>query len=238
MREPTFRRSRFRQQRLIRLGIVAVLLLGAITLVANLVGGGGAPGPGGEEIAQVSFRTKAIARTDAGGFEGPRTVPRGRVAQEEDAIREMLNAWYQQTFVDPAVFTVSTSPGDGVSFPPASALALFTEEARTDVVADVDSLTLGAERTGFARVDPTRARATIAIFFEGGDKPMLATASVVFEATASPAGAGEYPVTVSQHADLHFERSGNGWLISYYQARQKQDSDVPASPSGGPGGGS
>ena len=222
MRQPTFRRGPTRQQRLIRTGIGVVIVIGIAAIIASLLGGGDEPT---DQAFSVSFKTRSKAHADTGNLERADTVKKGTVRAAADEIEGLLTTLYQQAFVDPAVFEAGAE-----NFPPDAVLGLFTEDARDDAEADVEALTLGTERLDYARVEPGKARAAITVLFEKARKPVLAVAEVHFEATAIPRDGSGLPLAIVQDASFHLERTGDGWRISYYDAKQDQDSIV-ASPS-------
>ncbi len=212
-----------------------MVLVGVVAVVASLLGEVEIEEPPPPPTPQVAFRTSTKAFADSGKLGGADTVARKRVRAEADAIAALLNSWYQRTFVDPVVFEVIIDPEEAeeAMFPPADLIGLFGDEAQASVAADLDVLTLGAQRVTFARIVPTRARADLTFFFEGAKKPSLAVADVTFRATGGLKDEEAFPVEISQHALFHFERAGDAWRIVFYEAEQQQESQLPPpSPTG------
>ena len=228
MRQPTINPAkRRRQQRLMRTGIGVVIVIAVAALVANLVGGGEDPTAAPPETPTVAFTAKTTSYGDGGPARKAKAVKRADVNAERDAIVSLLNAWYQDTFVDPSVFVV-----DAEEFPSEALLNTFDEGTRETVATDLDTLTLGSERTDFARVEPSKATADLTFFFQNSKAPKLAVADVRFDATGTLKDDTAFPVTITQRATFHFHTDGNGWRIVYYEAKQSQDSLLPtASPS-------
>lgn len=228
MRQPTLRRSHQRQQRLVRTGIGITVLVGVAALLANLLSGDGGETPPAE-TPSVAFVATTTTYADSGTVQAEDEVPASRVQTHEEQITELLDTWYQRTFVDPDVFEVSTTSSEAgaPSFPPAEALDLFGESARVLAAADVDALTLGSQRTDFSRVEPTVATADVSILFRSARNPKLATVSVTFQATGTLKDATAPQVAIAQTADFTLEHDGEAWRIVYYEADQEQDSIMP-----------
>ncbi len=214
MRQPTFSRRKTRQQRLLRTGIGVVVIVVLAALIANLAGGGkkktSTPPPG---IAQVKFVASIKGATDA---KSP--LPKSLVNPEAGKILTMLDDWYQQAFVDTRRF------GDG-SFPDIS--KSFNEEAKVQFAKDLATLTIGDARTDVKRVDPSTQTATITVYFTNG-KPTYAIAAVHFVASATMKKSGSYPLKIDQSVTYDFQKTGQGWVVSYYSAKQSQNSIVPS----------
>lgn len=233
MRQPTLdRKRRARQQRLLRTGIGVVLAVGVAAILANLFAGPSSEPPA--STPQVAFRSRLASFSDAGNIRRAKRVPAARAKAEQEAITDILNRLYQHTFVDPSVFETTAGTQDGVpSFPPADVLEVFSDDARGDVVTDVDSTTLGSGREAFGRVEPTSAEADISIYFRNGREASLATAQVTFAATGTLRDETAFPVSITQNATFHFAREQGRWVIVFYEAAQQQDSILPSpSPTG------
>jgi len=224
MRQPTIRSRRTRQQRLIRTGLGVVAVVGIIAIILGLLTGDDPPEEQ-EPVSRVAFSTSAQGTSDSGA----RRVPDRRVRPEAEQIAALLNDWYQGAFVGPEVFVVP-EPGaeDPPPFPREEMLVHFAEEARATVDDDVDALTLGSERGTFERVDPTRTVARVSILFAGGTQPTVATVFVAFEATGTLRDDTAAPVEIVQTATLHLTKDKGGWLISFYEAHQEQESVEPS----------
>jgi len=220
MRQPTFSRSRrrTRQQRLLRTGIGVVVIVVLAALVANLVGGGKKKGPGESPIATVSFVASVKGETD-----GAKKPGNAAVRAEADLIVKMLNDWYQTAFVDPDRY------GDG-TFPDIA--KHFATAARASFTKDIATLTIGDAREEVKRVDPTAQTAKLTVFFDKG-KALFAVAAVHFAASATMKKSNAYPLKIDQTMTLNLEKQGEGWVVTFYTANQKQDSVVP-SPSATP----
>ena len=186
-------------------------------LIANLAGGkkktGTTPPPG---VAQVAFVASVKGATNT------KSAPSGAVTTEGQQIVSMLNGWYEQAFVDTDKF------GDG-SFP--DIVKSFTAGARTSFKKDLATLTIGDARTEVKRVDPTTQTAKVTVYFNNG-KPTYAIAAVHFVANATMKQSGAYPLKIDQTVTYNFSKTAQGWVVTYYTAKQTQNSVVPSpSPS-------
>jgi hypothetical protein len=222
MRQPTFSRSHARQQRLIRTGLGIVVLVAVVAIIVSLLGGDDTQAPP-PDTPQVAFRTDARGFSDRGSLKHARRVPKARVSGEEERITTLLDDLYQRAFVDPSLFAGEpTAP-----FPFDEIAGHFASDAQDSLQTDADSLTLGTERTQYARVEPDKARAKIAVYFQAGSRPTLAVAEVTFTAVGTLKDAAAQPVLIEQHAVYHLERTGKGWIVAYYEADEKQTSEEP-----------
>lgn len=218
MRQPTFARRRTRQQRLLRTGIGVVVIVVLAALIANLAGGkkklGSTPPPG---VAQVAFVASVKGETDA------KSPPsKSAVTTESDQIVSMLNDWYEQAFVNTDKF------GDG-SFPDIS--KSFTAAAHTSFTKDLNTLTIGEARTEVKRVDPTTQTAKVTVYFSKA-KATYAIAAVHFVVSATMKQSNAYPLKIDQTVTYTFQKTTQGWVVTYYSAKQTQNSIIPSpSPS-------
>lgn len=215
MAQPSFHRSgrSVRKARLRRTIVLGLLGIAAIAFLIGKLTGGSEPE---RPIAKVAFTT--TVRGDG----APRPA-KDAPAAEAEAIEEMLNAYYQQAFVDPASYA------DG-EFPEVA--ELFQAAARPAFGKDLATLTIGDAATEATRVDPTTTTARIIVYFEDG-KATLATVGVRFVATATMKAPQTLPVRIDQRATLHLVKEGDAWRIAFYEdASQKQTSFTPsASPT-------
>jgi hypothetical protein len=213
MRQPTFSRRKTRQQRLLRTGIGVVVIVVVAALIANWAGGKkktNTPPPG---VAQVSF----VASVK--GFGDAKSPPaRSAVNPEADNIVSILNDWYEQAFVDTTKF------GDG-TFPDMA--KGFTDSAKVQFTKDLATLTIGDARTEVKRVDPSTQTAAVTVYFAKG-KPTYAIAVVHFVATATMKRSGALPLKIDQIVTYDFQKTGGGWVVSYYSAKQSQKSILPS----------
>jgi hypothetical protein len=213
MRQPTFSRRRTRQQRLLRTGIGVVVIVVLAALIANLAGGkkksGSTPPPG---VAQVTFVASVKGATNG------KSAPSGAVTTEGKQIVSLLNDWYEQAFVNTDKF------GDG-SFPDIA--KSFTAGARTSFSKDLATLTIGDARTEVKRVDPTTQTAKVTVYFNNGN-PTYAIAAVHFVANATMKQSGAYPLKIDQTVTYNFSKTAQGWVVTYYTAKQTQNSVVPS----------
>lgn len=209
-----------------------MVVVGIAAVLANLFAGGGSePDP---EAPQVAFTTQVKAHSDAGTLRKERRVAPARVRTERTAITELLDRWYQGAFVEASVFELTPSDDpESPSFPSADLLGMLTEDARAALIADIDPMTLGTERTTFARVEPTRTTAAITVFFRNARTPTLAVADVTFEAEGTLKDGTAFPVAIVQRATVHLAHEDGGWKISFFEATQEQDSILPP-PTGTP----
>jgi hypothetical protein len=218
MRQPTFSRRKTRQQRLLRTGIGVVVIVVLAALIANLAGGGkkktNTPPPG---VAQVKFVASLKGASDA------KTPSRSAINAQGNEILSMLNDWYEQAFVDTGRF------GDGTF---ADIAKNFSDSAKAQFTKDLATMTIGDARTEVKRVDPSTQTATITVYFSKGS-PTYAIASVHFVASATMKKSGAYPLKIDQTVTYDFQKTGQGWVVSYYTAKQSQNSIVP-SPSASP----
>lgn len=182
----------------------ALLVLGAASL---FLGDRPARGPG--RVDHVAFGGAARAE---GIPERIDDSTRDAAAQD---IRDVLDAWYQQAFADPAGY------GDG-SFP--SIASRFVGDAAIGFVEDKDALTIGALASQVASVRVDSALANITIYAED-DVISWATAAVEFDALAHLEDRTT-EVLISQRVTLVLEqRLDVGWVITnYYDAFQRQRS--------------
>jgi hypothetical protein len=214
MRQPTFSRRKTRQQRLLRTGIGVVVIVVLAALIANLAGGGkkktNTPPPG---VAQVKFVASVKGATNA------KSPPsKSAVNAEAGKIVSMLNDWYEQAFVDTSRF------GDGTFGDIAKS---FTDAAKVQFTKDLSTLTIGDARTEVKRVDPSTQTVSITVYFSNG-KPTYAIAAVHFVASATMKKSGAFPFKIDQAVTYDFQMTGQGWVVSYYSARQTQKSVVPS----------
>jgi len=217
MRQPTFARRRTRQQRLLRTGIGVVVIVVLAALIANLAGGkkkpGSTPPPG---VAQVLFVASIRGATNA------KSAPSSAVTTEGRQIVSMLNNWYEQAFVDTGKF------GDGTFSDIAKS---FIGGAHTSFAKDLKMLTIGDARTEVKRVDPSTQTAKVTVYFNSG-KPTYAIAAVHFAAKATMKQSGAFPLKIDQVVTYSFQKTGQGWVVTYYSGNQTQNSIVPSpSPS-------
>jgi hypothetical protein len=213
MRQPTFSRRKTRQQRLLRTGIGVVVIVVLAAVIANLVGGGkkktNTPPPG---VAQVSFVSTVKGATNA---KSP--APKNAVNAEGRTIVSMLNGWYEEAFVDTSRF------GDGTFGDIAKS---FIEPAKTQFTKDLSALTIGDARTEVKRVEPSTQTVTVTVYFNSG-KPTYAIALVHFTANATMKKSGSVPLKIDQSVTYDFQKQGSGWVVSYYSAKQTQNSVTP-----------
>ncbi len=186
-------------------------------LIANLAGGkkksGTTPPPG---VAQVAFVASVKGATNT------KSAPSGAVTAEGQQIVSLLNGWYEQTFVDTEKF------GDG-TFPDIE--KKFTAAARTSFKKDLVMLTIGDARSEVKRVDPTVQTAKVTVYFNNG-RPTYAIAGVHFAANATMKQSGAFPLKIDQLVTYDFQKTGQGWVVTYYSGNQTQNSIVPSpSPS-------
>jgi hypothetical protein len=134
----------------------------------------------------------------------------------------MLNDWYEQAFVDSDKFGDGTFPDIAKS---------FTGAAGTSFKKDLGMLTIGDARTEVKRVDPSTQTAKVTVYFNSG-KATYAIAAVHFAANATMKQSGAYPLKINQVVTYSFQKTGQGWVVTYYSGNQTQNSIVPSpSPS-------
>ena len=190
--------------------MVVIVILAAV--IANLAGGkkkSSTPPPG---VAQVQFVATVKSNSDA------KTPTKSAVNAEADKIVSMLNDWYEQAFVDTSRF------GNGTFGDIAKS---FSDPAKTQFTKDLLTLTIGEARTDVKRVDPSTQTALITVYFSNG-KPTYAIAAVHFVASATMKKSGAYPLKIDQSVTYDFQKTGQGWIVSYYSAKQSQTSIVPS----------
>lgn len=213
MRQPTFSRRKTRQQRLLRTGIGVVVIVVLAALIANFAGGKkktNSPPPG---VAQVKFVASAKGASDAQSL-----PPKSAVNAEADKVVSMLTDWYEQAFVDTTKFGNGTFPDIAKN---------FTSAARTKFAQDLNSLTIGEARTEVKRVEPSTQIVNLTVYFSKG-KPTYAIAAVHFVADATMKRSGSPPLKIDQAVTYDFQKTGQGWVVSYYSAKQSQRSIVPS----------
>ena len=183
-------------------------------VIANLVGGGkkktNTPPPG---VAQVSFTASLKGATNA---KSP--PPKNAVNAEGRTIVSMLTDWYEEAFVDTSRF------GDGTF---GDIAKNFTEPAKSQFTKNLDTLTIGPARTEVKRVDPSTQTVTVTVYFNNG-KPTYAIAQVHFTASATMKKSGSFPLKIDQSVTYDFQKQGSGWVVSYYAAKQTQNSVIPS----------
>ena len=130
----------------------------------------------------------------------------------------MLNDWYEQAFVDTDRFGSGTFPDIAKN---------FTSTARAKFAQDLNTLTIGEARTEVKHVDPTTQTAIVTVYFSNG-KPTYAIAAVRFVANATMKSSNAYPLKIDQSVTYDFQKTGQGWVVSYYSAKQSQHSLVPS----------
>jgi len=213
MRQPTFSRRKTRQQRLLRTGIGVVVVVVVAALIANLAGGkkkSNTPPPG---VAQVKFVASVKGASDG------KTLPAKSVVNAEAGkVVSMLNDWYEQAFVDTDRFGSGTFTDIAKN---------FTSTARAKFAQDLNTLTIGEARTEVKHVDPTTQTAIVTVYFSNG-KPTYAIAAVRFVANATMKSSNAYPLKIDQSVTYDFQKTGQGWVVSYYSAKQSQHSVVPS----------
>ncbi|MFA5891440.1 MAG: hypothetical protein WDA27_10925 [Actinomycetota bacterium] len=216
MRQPTFSRGRRhrRQQRLLRTGIAIVLLIAVASLVGNLLGGDEPPP---EPTPNVAFTGSARGQSDG---TAPATAATRAEATEINAV---LNDWYQRAFVDPSLY------GDG-TFP--EVRARFAEASQASFTKEIDSLTIGDAREEVEFVRPEKSTANLTIFFAKGKEARFAVATVTFQARARMKDDDALPLRIVQRATYHLEKVSGSWVVTWFDARETQDSiQPPPSPS-------
>lgn len=221
MRDPVLSRSNRRagKLRVLRIGAFAVIGIAVISVAVGVLIG--------DDPTEEELPTPEVAFQGTFAGEGDRAPDDAAVQREGEAIVELLDGWYQQAFVDPERF------GDG-TFPEVA--ALFDEEARAAFTEDVAALTIGPAREEVDRVEPTTSTADITIFFEDGEQPRWATATVTFAARATLKDDAAFPLGIDQAVTLVLQRAEAGWLVStFYDATQEQRSiEASPSPTGSP----
>ncbi|HJT36905.1 MAG TPA: hypothetical protein VJ818_00640 [Actinomycetota bacterium] len=212
MRQPTFSRRKTRQQRLLRTAIGVVVIIVVAALIANLAGSKKKSTTLPPGVAQVKFVASVKGASDA-----KPSPSNGAIGSEASKIVTMLNDWYEESFVDTARF------GDG-TFPDIA--KNFTDPARAQFAKDLSTLTIGDARNEVKRVDPTMQTVTVTVYFAAG-KATYAIAAVHFVASATMKNARAYPLKIDQSVTYDFTKTGQGWVVSYYSAKQAQNSVVP-----------
>src|SRR5207253_10472571 len=129
---PTFSHRRHtRRYRLMRTLIAIAAVIAVVAIIIGKLAGGG---PGKEPpTPQTNFVATVVPETDAARAPKPAAVQK-----ERDAIKKILDDWFQTAFVDPKKF------GDG-SFKDAE--SHFAKEARDQFRKDIPTLTIGETPT-------------------------------------------------------------------------------------------
>jgi hypothetical protein len=193
---------------------ILVLLVVVVVVVALLSRGGGIGGNNEKPTPTVAFVVQGRA------YAQKKAPDAATEKANEDAVAKMFNDYYQTAFVDPKKW------GDG-TFPDLQ--ELFVKSAKTTFTKDIDALTIGKTRTELKRVDPTATNLTITIYYDAKNKPTLAVATASFTARGTLKQTGP-ALTIRQKATYYLEKSGEGWIITSYDAQQNQDTPT-ASPS-------
>lgn len=207
------RRGRRRSRAL--LSIVAILALVGGGYAVFRYGGALLPGGGGGGDIDFSFTvTKAVGVPTAPEV-GTRDVA-DAAATVADFVAPVVTDLYRSAFLDPDAW----STGDY-----ADAWALFSPEAQATALADVATLTLGADAaTRFASISDPQGSLRIKVLFDADGVPTLVVASVRFEATATAVEGGTDTAVASR--GRYFLRSvDGGWRIVAYVVDR---ADAPA----------
>lgn len=207
-RSPTRRTRLSRRGRLLR---SSAILAGFIVVVALIVGklGGGEKE---EPTPIVSFLVGSI-RSNAEGARPPASGVNG----ERDAIKKVIDDWFQTAFVDPKKY------GDGTF---ESVAEHFAKDARAAFKADLNTLTIGEARVEVERVRPITNRFSLALYWADG-KPTHALARVLFSADASMKEEAARPLRIVFTGDVTLEKQSGDWVVTYYKANQTQKSIEP-----------
>jgi hypothetical protein len=218
MRQPTFARKRrvSRQKRLLRTAIGAVLVIIVIAAIVSLAGGGSKPNV---PLAHVAFAGKDIPQSDTTS-----NPTKSSVRSEVTQIRNMLNVWYQQAYVDPAGWKDPAFP---------TIAKLFDSGAQRGFAKDVSSLSIGDLIKTADRVVPVQQRADVTVLFASARTPKFAVVSVKFDARVTLKDDAQPPVLLEQRGTYHLTKNGGTWMISYYTTSQNENTIV-ATPSGSP----
>lgn len=138
-----------------------------------------------------------------------------------DGVVAMLTDWYQRAFVDPAAW------GDGrFSF----VADHFTGQAKTKVLSEIESVSIGSARTRVESVRPDPATVALTVYVDATGSPLYAIATVTFAAQATMKD-GSPPLSIAQSGVYYLRREGSDWKIFSYQARNDEKQVPPASGS-------
>jgi hypothetical protein len=196
-----------RRALLIGVGLVIVLVIGAVVLIV-LDDDSGPPADGeaaGESPAAPSFRFTESSR-DLVRTSRERIGKRHRQASVEAAAaaQQVLTVLYAEGFLDPA----NREQGRYTD-----AFRGFTKGARERAEARVALFTAGPHSDRFERITPKSARIATRILLDREGAPVLVVSTVRFSALAS----GSDTVLLRSNGRFLFERVGRTWKVVSFQ---------------------
>lgn len=201
--------------------VVGLALIGGVAgllLLRDGGDGGGGPSPKKKRaptLAKVRFTVVGAGHVLEGKSPGQPVFN-----AERQAIVTALNDMYQRSFVA-AARTKRPAPPEVTQ--------RYTPDALQAFRANRNSLTIGDQARGVARVVPRISRVNLSIYFDGTAKPSFAVASVHFRAQVTTvAGRG---AVLEQFATYRFVKSGSTWLIMSFDARLDQEPVGSPSPT-------
>lgn len=141
-----------------------------------------------------------------------------------DYVVPVLDDLFTAAFLDRDAWTI----GDY-----SDAWAAFDATATDAALASIETLTLGAaagER--FSTVLPDRGTLRIEVLFDPEGLPSFATATVTFEAVATPAdGAVDVPGSIVSTGIFFLRPGGDGWRIVAFDVDRADGPAAPGSPA-------
>jgi hypothetical protein len=208
-KKPNYRRRR-------TVAVVGLLVLVVVVLLV-LPRGGGTGRPKGQTTPILSF-----AATHKNITQGKKLPDAGTVSGNQDQLTKMFNDFYQTAFIDPQKW------GDGTF---GKLRDLFAKAAQASFTKDLTSLTIGEARTELRFVDPMPSTLVVTVYYDKNAKPTFAVAAADFNGRGTPKTTGP-AVLIHAKATFYMQRAGNDWTITYYDAKQTQESVSPSpSPS-------
>lgn len=165
------------------------------------------PGGGETEPGDVSADFELLEIVTIDPLDRPEAT--AKVDGEGPKVVALLNRLYDAAFLDPELWE------DGEH---SEMLGLFTEQGRTQVAGDLESVALGELAPQFERISPITQEVTKVTFFvtENLATP-VGLATVLFEASATPVDDDLDPVPISQLANF-WVTFDDGYKISAYSA--------------------
>lgn len=185
--------------------LAALLLLLPACGIDSEPGGGG----GGGEPEEVSADFELVELVTVDPLESPEGVE--KVEGEGPKVIALLNRLYDIAFLDPQLWEEGEHP---------EMAELFTEKGQTRLVSnqDLDALALEDLAPQLERVVPTKQEVTKLTFFVGDNLTTpIGLATVVFEATGTPADDDLEPVTIA-HSAQYWVTYDDGYKISAFYA--------------------
>lgn len=176
----------------------------------------GDPSPSAAAVGPVAFKATSVTALDA----GDRPQANDKATQVAAQVVELLNSYYTIAFTDPAKW----GGGTHNELP-----ALFREDVRAQVPAQLQGLALGDLSPRLTSVAPGKAEVSVKVLVTGDD---LATPAVhvvtAFEGSAEAKSDDDGPVKVTHSLNALLTPGGGGFQIAGGHAELRADSPAGA----------